>query len=158
MRGPSSLVWLGLTPEPERELPQTVAALRARTRPPGPDPAQSDPAQPDAAELDAAERRRVEQLILHGTQRSWLRYLAEVTALVTAVADGTAPGDPGQAQVAAEVVLDHHRLLIGLPGPGYARAAAQRAELERALRILRGRSTDAGPRHGAAPRAEGGRG
>ena len=134
MRGHPSLVWLGLTPEPERELPDAVAALRARTRQPTPPP----------ADLDTAERRRVERLILHGTQRSWLRYLAEVTVLVSAVADGSAEGDPQTALLAGEVVLDHHSLLIGLPGRGYSRSAAQRSDLERAVRILRARIADGG--------------
>lgn len=133
MSGRRSLVWLGLTPEPERELPPTVAALR--TRAPG---AAAPP------ELAAAERRRVETLILHGSRRSWLRYLAEVTGLVTAVADGSRPGDPRAALLAAEVVLDHHRMLIGLPGPGYGRTAADRTALENAVRTLRTQATEGG--------------
>ncbi|MFD9220613.1 hypothetical protein ACFWDI_11525 [Streptomyces sp. NPDC060064] len=127
MSGRRSLVWLGLTPEPERELPPTVAALRTGARGPAATPPQ----------LAAAERRRVETLILHGSQRGWLRYLAEVTGLVTAVADGSRPGDPRAALLAGEVVLDHHRMLIGLPGPGYGRTAADRTALENAVRTLR---------------------
>ncbi len=125
MSGRRSLVWLGLTPEPERELPPTVAALRAQERTTAP------------PELAAAERRRVERLILHGNRRSWLRYLAEVTELVTAVADGSRPGDRRAALLAGEVLLDHHRMLIGLPGPGYDRTAADRRALESAIRALR---------------------
>ncbi|WP_455356905.1 hypothetical protein [Streptomyces sp. SYSU K217416] len=127
MSGRRSLVWLGLTPEPERELPSTVAALRTLV----PGTAAAPP------ELTAAERRRVETLILHGSRRSWLRYLAEVTALVTSVADGSSPGDRQAALLAGEVVLDHHRMLIGLPGPGYDRTAADRTALEEAVRTLR---------------------
>ncbi|MFF3457358.1 hypothetical protein ACFYXH_24155 [Streptomyces sp. NPDC002730] len=127
MSGRRSLVWLGLTPEPERELPPTVAALRTGARGPAATPPQ----------LAAAERRRVETLILHGSRRGWLRYLAEVTGLVTAVADGSRPGDPRAALLAGEVVLDHHRMLIGLPGPGYGRTAADRTALENAVRTLR---------------------
>ncbi|MGX1565001.1 hypothetical protein [Streptomyces sp. NPDC055506] len=121
-----SLVWLGLTPEPEQELPTAVAALRARAdgRPPSP--------------LVAAERRRVERLVLRGTQRGWLRYLGEVTELVVeAAATGSGTADPRAALLAGEVVLDHHRMLIGLPGSGYDRTATQRRELERALVRLR---------------------
>lgn len=126
-----SLVWLGLTPEPEQELPAAVAALRA--------PAAGRP----PAALVADERRRVERLVLRGTHRGWLRYLREVTDLVVeAAAEPTA--DPRPALVAGEVVLDHHRMLIGLSGPGYARTAGQRRALERALARL-------GSRHGPAP-------
>ncbi|WP_432037417.1 hypothetical protein [Streptomyces cucumeris] len=146
MSGRRGLVWLGLTPEPERELPAAVAALRPR------------PADLSLAALTTAERRRVERLILRGTQRSWLGYLAEVTALVVDAAeadapagtdgsaagnrsaDGAAPADPHAALVAGEVVLDHHRMLIGLPGAGYDRAAPQRQALERALHSLRNRA------------------
>ncbi|QIY59186.1 hypothetical protein HEP86_37985 [Streptomyces sp. RPA4-5] len=127
MSGRRNLIWLGLTPEPERELPATVAALRTAA-----------PRMTDApAEATEAERRRVERLILHGTQHGWLRYLAEVTGLVTAVARRTRPGDDRAALRAAEVVLDHHRMLIGLPGPGYDRTAADRNALESAVRTLR---------------------
>ncbi|MGW7194747.1 hypothetical protein [Streptomyces chryseus] len=119
MSGRRSLVWLGLTPEPERELPSNVAALR---NPPT---------------VTAAEQRRVRRLILHGGQRRWLNYLAEVTDLVTGVADGTRPGDRRAARLAAEVVLDHHEMLIGLPGSAHTRTAGQRRALRTALRTLR---------------------
>ena len=120
------LVWLGLTPEPEQELPAVVAALRT---------APDDPPPPG---LVAAERRRVERLVLRGTQRGWLRYLGEVTDLVVeAAADAAPAADPRPALVAGEVVLDHHRMLIGLPGDGYRRTAPQRQALERALSRLR---------------------
>ncbi|MFF8833435.1 hypothetical protein [Streptomyces sp. NPDC015131] len=127
MSGHRRLAWLGLTPEPERELPAAVAALRA------PAPHQDGA----IGQRTAAERRRVERLILRGGRHDWLRYLAEVTALVIAVADGTRQGDRAAALLAGEVVLDHHRMLIGLPGPGYGRTAADRAALETALRTLR---------------------
>jgi hypothetical protein len=126
-----SLVWLGLTPEPEQVLPAAVAALRART----------DRHPPTA--LVAAERRLVEQLVLRGTQRGWLRYLGEVTDLVVEAATASAPTDPRPALVAGEVVLDHHRMLIGLPGLGYDRTASQRRDLEGALARLRSRSRGA---------------
>jgi hypothetical protein len=121
-----SLVWLGLTPEPERELPAAVAALRAPDgRPP--------------SALVAAERHRVQRLVLRGTQAGWLRYLREVTDLVVEAASGSATADPRPALVAGEVVLDHHRMLIGLPGTAYARTAVQRQDLEGALARLRAR-------------------
>ncbi|GLW51326.1 hypothetical protein Stsp02_69870 [Streptomyces sp. NBRC 14336] len=122
-----SLVWLGLTPEPEQELPAAVAALRSPPdgRPP--------------SVLVAAERRRVQRLVLRGTQRAWLRYLHEVTELVVEAARSRT-ADGGAALLAGEVVLDHHRMLIGLPGRGYDRTAAQRRDLEGALARLRTRT------------------
>ncbi|MFG2123737.1 hypothetical protein [Streptomyces sp. NPDC048710] len=135
-----SLVWLGLTPEPEQELPAAVAALRA--------PADDRP----SAALVAAERHRVERLVLRGTQAGWLRYLREVTDLVVEAAAGTAPADPRPALVAGEVVLDHHRMLIGLPGAGYVRTATQRRDLEMALLRLRARG-DTGPAGHPDPRS-----
>lgn len=132
MSGRRNLIWLGLTPEPERELPATVAALRTGA---------SDVTH-TSAEAATAERLRVERLILHGTEQRWLRYLAEVTGLVTAVAGGARPGDRRAALRAAEVVLDHHRMLIGLPGRGYGRTAPDRRALERAVRTLRTAPSD----------------
>lgn len=136
MSGRRRLDWLGLTPEPERELPVAVAALRAPS-PASPSPSPPPQAPAPAAELAAAERRRVERLVLRGSRHGWLRYLAEVTELVTSVAEGSRPGDRAAALLAAEVVLDHHRMLIGLPGTGYGRTAADRAALESAVRTLR---------------------
>ncbi|MFG2230754.1 hypothetical protein ACGFNX_12155 [Streptomyces sp. NPDC048723] len=133
MSGRRRLDWLGLTPEPERELPTAVAALRASSHGAAAGPPPRDPA--------ATERRRVERLILRGSRHSWLRYLAEVTELVTGVAEGSRAGDPAAALLAGEVVLDHHRMLIGLPGPGYGRTAQDRTALERAVRTLRTHTT-----------------
>ncbi|MEV6677393.1 hypothetical protein AB0N09_11075 [Streptomyces erythrochromogenes] len=133
MSGRRRLDWLGLTPEPERELPAAVAALRASS--PG------TATRRTAEELAAAEHRRVERLILRGSRHSWLRYLAEVTDLVTGVAAGSRTGDRAAALLAGEVVLDHHRMLIGLPGPGYGRTATDRTALEGAVRALRTRTS-----------------
>ncbi|WP_327308114.1 hypothetical protein OG730_35630 [Streptomyces sp. NBC_01298] len=141
MSGRRRLDWLGLTPEPERELPAAVAALRASSHHPPTEPTgPTDPAPPPPAELVASERRRLEHLILRGGRRDWLRYLAEVAALVTAAADGAGQGDHPAALLAGEVVLDHHRMLVGLSGPGYARTASDRAALERAVRTLHSNS------------------
>ncbi|MFZ3495414.1 hypothetical protein ACODT5_19680 [Streptomyces sp. 5.8] len=154
MSGRRRLDWLGLTPEPERELPAAVAALRASSHRPGrtgPSAANGltgpthplDPEPPP--KLVASERRRLERLVLRGSRRDWLRYLAEVTALVTAVANGAGQGgrggSPAAALLAGEVVLDHHRMLIGLPGTGYVRTAVDRAALEGAVRALRANSS-----------------
>ncbi|MFI8389066.1 hypothetical protein [Streptomyces sp. NPDC085540] len=133
MSGRRRLDWLGLTPEPERELPTAVAALRASSH--------GASVGPPLHDLAAEERRRVERLILRGSRHSWLRYLAEVTDLVTGVAAGSRSGDRAAALLAGEVVLDHHRMLIGLPGPGYGRTAQDRTALERAVRTLRTHTT-----------------
>jgi hypothetical protein len=117
------LTWLGLTPEPERELPSTVAALRA---------ARSGE-RVTSADVDA-ERRRVETLVLRGSQRGWLRYLGEVTELVGSGCTDSDATIRATARHAGAVVLEHHRMLIGLPGDGYAAAAGQRAALRAALR------------------------
>ncbi|MEY9933160.1 hypothetical protein ABH926_007813 [Catenulispora sp. GP43] len=126
-------VWLGLTAEPERELPEAVAALRMRSRPDG------EPADP--TRLLDSERRRIGELVVRGSQRSWSRYLDEVADLVRAAAAdadvSVASVDADRALLAAEVVLDHHTMLIGLPGSAYRRAAAQREALAEAVRVLR---------------------
>ncbi|MFF1413723.1 hypothetical protein ACFVX6_28720 [Streptomyces sp. NPDC058289] len=147
MSGRRRLDWLGLTPEPERELPAAVAALRASSHHPPTGPAgPTEPTKPaPPAELIASEQRRLERLILRGSRRGWLRYLAEVTALVTAAASSPGQGDRVAALIAGEVVLDHHHMLIGLPGTGYARTAADRTALESAVRTLR-----ANPRTGSS--------
>jgi hypothetical protein len=140
------VVWLGLTPEPERELPVAVAALRqaaARRKAPAAvdsvAPVHSDSA---AAAWQDAEVARIERLILHGTQRGWLRYLAEVTALITrAAAERRDETSTRLALHAAETVLDHHRMLIGLPGPAYERVAAERDALAATVTGLRERLT-----------------
>jgi hypothetical protein len=111
------LAWLALTPEPERELPSLVAALRCAREP---------ATAADFATARAAEAARVDRLVLHGTARSWRRYLHEITELIRA-AGPFAPPDVTLA--AAEVVLDHHRMLIGLRGDGYRRTSADRLAL-----------------------------
>ncbi|MFF2198855.1 hypothetical protein [Streptomyces sp. NPDC058157] len=146
MSGRRRLDWLGLTPEPERELPGAVAALRAASTGASPSaytsPGSCAAPAPRSRDPARAERHRVEQLLLRGGRRAWLRYLAEVTALVTSVAAGSRPGDPAAALLAGEVVLDHHRMLIGLPGPGYGRTARDRSALEDAVRTLRTRTPE----------------
>ncbi|MGO9821049.1 MAG: hypothetical protein ACLPTJ_10425 [Solirubrobacteraceae bacterium] len=108
--------WLSVTPEPERELPEAVATLAAGRR-----------ARPDEV---VRERTRVEQLVLHGTQRRWLAYLHEVVGLIDA---GSASGDPDVAlarERARAVIANHHNLLLALPGRGAAITADDRVALE----------------------------
>ena len=114
----SRLTWLALTPEPERELPAAVACLRG-------------------SGSVASEQRRVQALILHGTARSWRRYLHEVCDLIRALPQQPVPARRCSALLAGEVLLEHHRMLIGLPGPGYRETEADRGFLAVAVARLR---------------------
>jgi predicted glycoside hydrolase/deacetylase ChbG (UPF0249 family) len=109
--------WLSITPEPERELPWAVAALAHRGRPP--------------ARAVADETAQVERLILHGSQRDWLRYLHGVVELVDAT-DADQDADVQRARaLASAVISNHHNLLLGLPGRGAQLSAADRGRLAR---------------------------
>jgi hypothetical protein len=108
--------WLSITPEPERELPEAVATLAAGGRP-GP------------AAVDA-ERRRIERLVLHGSQRRWLAYLHEIVDLVEREAGSADPAVVAARDRAAAVVVNHHNLLLALPGPGARLTAIDRARLD----------------------------
>jgi hypothetical protein len=108
--------WLSVTPEPERELPEAVAALRLGRRP-----------SPGAV---AAERERIERLVLHGSQRGWLTYLHEVVGLIERPDRGDE--DYARARMRATAVLaNHHNLLLGLPGRAAERTALDRARLSK---------------------------
>jgi hypothetical protein len=88
--------WLSITPEPERELPAAIAALRAG-------------GSPDPASVEA-ERRRVEALVTRASKRAWSAYLGEVSELARA-----AP--PGEARdTVLDVLQNHDNLKLGLPG------------------------------------------
>ena len=81
--------WLSITPEPERALPDAVAALRG------------SPVE--------AERARVEGIVLRGSRRMWTAYLAEAVELARA-----AP--PGEARdIVFDVIDNHDNLKLGLP-------------------------------------------
>lgn len=93
--------WLSITPEPEFELPEALATLRAGGA-------------PSAAQVEA-ERTRAERLVLHGRRSAWRRYLAEALALAR-VADGPA-ADPALADARAvveDVVHNHDQLELAL--------------------------------------------
>ena len=110
--------WLSVTPEPERELPATLATLRAG----GP---------PGAGDV-ARERDRIERLVLRGHQRDWLAYVGEVIDLIE---QAPPSGDAAVAEaraVALDVMRNHHALLLGLPGDSAARTSADRARLDAA--------------------------
>jgi hypothetical protein len=108
--------WLSVTPEPEQHLPAAVATLICRGEPP--------------ASAVAAEAARVERLILYDTQRAWLRYLHEVVELTDRATADTDPAVAGARTLARAVIANHHNLLLGLPGDGARRTAADRERLQ----------------------------
>lgn len=118
--------WLGLTPEPERSLPELLAYLR-------------DGSRASSASRLGDEQRRVTHLVLRGSNRRWLRYLDRAADLALEIADGTRAGDPESALAIAEVVLHHDRMLIGLPGDAYYRTAERRRRLAEAVEVLTAR-------------------
>jgi hypothetical protein len=90
--------WLSITPEPELELPEALATLRAR----GP---------PSAASVEQ-ERARAERLVTRGSRRAWRSYLAEALALAR-----SSSADPGVAEARAvveDVVHNHNQLELAL--------------------------------------------
>ena len=89
--------WLSITPEPELELPEALAALRAGGAP--------------SAAMVELERARAERLVTRGTRRAWRRYLAEALTLA-----GSSEG-PGVAEARAlveDVVHNHNNLELAL--------------------------------------------
>jgi hypothetical protein len=93
--------WLSITPEPEFELPEALATLRAG----GP---------PSAAQVEA-ERARAERLVLRGTRGAWRRYLRE--AIAVARAADRPDADPALAEARAvveDVVHNHNQLELAL--------------------------------------------
>lgn len=108
--------WLSITPEPERELPEAVATLAASGR-------------PDAAAIES-ERRRIEWLVLHGSQRRWLAYLHEVVELLERRSDCGDEEVRAACHRAAAVIANHHNLLLALPGPGARLTTIDRARLD----------------------------
>ena len=59
----AATAWLGLTPQPERLLPELLAYL------------QDDPSESAVS----SEQNRVTDLVLPGTGRRWLRYLDQAS-------------------------------------------------------------------------------
>ena len=111
--------WLSVTPEPERELPVAVATLRHGAA-----------AAPAAI---AEEARRIERLVLRGSERRWDGYLHEVVSLIER-RDGSPDPDVASARdVAIAVISNHHNLLLALPGRGARRTEPDRRRLAELL-------------------------
>jgi len=85
--------WLSITPEPELELPEALATLRA-----------GGPPSADQVEL---ERARAERLVMRGTRRAWRRYLADALVL----ARGSQGADVAEARALVEDVVHNHNQL-----------------------------------------------
>jgi hypothetical protein len=119
-RSASATAWLGLTPEPERSLPELLAYLHRN---------------PTGSSV-RREQSRVTDLVLRGTGRRWLRYLDRAAGLALDIADGNRDGSAELALAVAHVVLDHDRMLIGLPGNAYYRTAERRRRLAEAIPVL----------------------
>jgi hypothetical protein len=108
--------WLSVTPEPERELPQAVATLTAGRR--------------AGARAVDAERARIERLVLRGSQRRWLAYLHDMVELVERGPGGEDPDVAAARARVIAVIVNHHNLLLALPGAGARRTALDRARLQ----------------------------
>lgn len=108
--------WLRLAPEPEGYLPRAVAALRT---------GDADPTATDVA----VEQARIQAVILRGNAKQWLRLLQDAADLTESA---NARRLPDHALLIAEVIGDHHRLLIGL---SRELAAATTADLNRLDRV-----------------------
>ena len=107
--------WLSVTPEPERELPEAVAALSCGGAP--------------GADRVARERARVERLVLRGSERQWLAYLRGVVELIDRAANASDPDVARARERARAVIANHHNLLLALPGRAAERTADDRARL-----------------------------
>jgi hypothetical protein len=110
--------WLSLTPEPERELPASVAVLRAGG--------------PATAEAVESERARVERLVVRARSRAWLEYMREVVDVIEDSRENQVPEVERARAVALEVVRNHHGLLLGLPGRPADSTADERERLDAA--------------------------
>jgi hypothetical protein len=113
--------WLSVTPEPERELPAAVATLARGAR-----------AGEDAI---ADEAVKIERLVLHGSQRSWNRYLHDVVGLIERRAADCDPDVARARALATRVIANHHNLLLALPGRGAHQTEPDRRRLAQLLAL-----------------------
>jgi hypothetical protein len=82
----------------ERDLPETIATLRAGGPPP--------------REFVEKERLQAARLVTHGSRRRWRAYLTEAGALTRAAEDDDRLADA--RAVIDEVLENHHNLDLGL--------------------------------------------
>jgi hypothetical protein len=108
-----SRAWLALTPEPERDLPAAIAVLRAG----------GEVAEP----VVVCERARAEAVVLRGSERDYLAWLAEAAWLARSGAASADPDVARASRVVGEVVGNQAGLLLGLPGGGRRCETARRA-------------------------------
>lgn len=111
--------WLSVTPEPERELPAAVAALRSGGA--------------ATAGAVADEAARIERLVLRGNERRWDDYLHDVVSLIDQRASDADPEVAQARAVAIAVIENHHNLLLALPGRGARRTESDRRRLSELL-------------------------
>ncbi len=77
----------------------------------------------------ARERSRLQTIVLRRGLRRWLAYLRDVLDLIE-LRSGDRDPDVVRARARARVVLiNHHNLLLGLPGAGAALTTNDRARL-----------------------------
>jgi hypothetical protein len=100
VRARFSKPWLSLTPEPERELPTAIAVLRAGG--------------PPAEEAVRREIERADEVVMRGSERSYLAWLADAADLASA-APVRDPDVAAAAAVVRDVVTNQAGLLLGLP-------------------------------------------
>jgi hypothetical protein len=107
--------WLSITPEPERELPAAVAVLIAG----------------HGVGVDAVgrERLRLETVVLRRGLRGWITYLRSVIGLLELRTGATDPEVVRARRRARAVLVNHHNLLLGLPGAGASLTVHDRARL-----------------------------
>ena len=89
--------WLSITPEPEFELPEALATLRAGG--------------PPSAEQVERERARAERIVMRGSRRAWRQYLAEALALADSSED---PAVAEARAVVEDIVRNHNNLELAI--------------------------------------------
>ena len=121
-RSASATAWLGLTPEPERSLPELLAFLHGRSS------------------GQRREQSRVTDWSCGAPAGAGCATSTGPPSSRWTIADGSRDGDAELALAVAQVVLEHDRMLIGLPGSAYYRTAERRRRLAEAIPVLEARN------------------